>query len=231
MPLSDIIYSAQCFLVTLKHDLHALLSAFVCGLTIGSVLKLGHLTWYGCTVQCTCMFSVYPGTKTKRSRHFLLVMSVIVGCWHRQTFCDSEPLLSFADGSALEVARSPEKEITLRDYQMEVAGPALEGKNIIVCLPTGSGKTRVAVYITKEHLDRRKAEGKPRKVIILVNKVLQCLSGIEYFWVCTIMLTYFCPFLIKYSWTLLFFSTYFMWSVVGFPTVKLCGCIWKQIVK
>uniref|UniRef100_A0AAX7SPF4 RNA helicase n=1 Tax=Astatotilapia calliptera TaxID=8154 RepID=A0AAX7SPF4_ASTCA len=88
-----------------------------------------------------------------------------------QTFCDSEPLLSFADGSALEVARSPEKEITLRDYQMEVAGPALEGKNIIVCLPTGSGKTRVAVYITKEHLDRRKAEGKPRKVIVLVNKV------------------------------------------------------------
>lgn len=73
---------------------------------------------------------------------------------------------------------------------MEVAGPALEGKNIIVCLPTGSGKTRVAVYITKEHLDRRKAEGKPRKVIILVNKVLQCLSGIEYFWVCTSMLTY-----------------------------------------
>uniref|UniRef100_A0A3Q2UZX2 RNA helicase n=1 Tax=Haplochromis burtoni TaxID=8153 RepID=A0A3Q2UZX2_HAPBU len=89
----------------------------------------------------------------------------------KQTFCDSEPLLSFADGSALEVARSPEKEITLRDYQMEVAGPALEGKNIIVCLPTGSGKTRVAVYITKEHLDRRKAEGKPRKVIVLVNKV------------------------------------------------------------
>uniref|UniRef100_I3JQP2 RNA helicase n=1 Tax=Oreochromis niloticus TaxID=8128 RepID=I3JQP2_ORENI len=74
-------------------------------------------------------------------------------------------------GSALEVARSPEKEIILRDYQMEVAGPALEGKNIIVCLPTGSGKTRVAVYITKEHLDRRKAEGKPRKVIVLVNKV------------------------------------------------------------
>lgn len=56
---------------------------------------------------------------------------------------------------------------------MEVAKPALEGKNIIICLPTGSGKTRVAVYITKEHLDSRKAEGKPGKVVILVNKVLQ----------------------------------------------------------
>uniref|UniRef100_A0A669EGV3 RNA helicase n=1 Tax=Oreochromis niloticus TaxID=8128 RepID=A0A669EGV3_ORENI len=84
---------------------------------------------------------------------------------------ENTSFMGHSNGSALEVARSPEKEIILRDYQMEVAGPALEGKNIIVCLPTGSGKTRVAVYITKEHLDRRKAEGKPRKVIVLVNKV------------------------------------------------------------
>ncbi|XP_047457845.1 interferon-induced helicase C domain-containing protein 1 isoform X2 [Mugil cephalus] len=69
-------------------------------------------------------------------------------------------------------AGGPERdEIVLRDYQMDVARPALEGKNIIICLPTGSGKTRVAVYITKKHLDSRRAEGKPRKVIILVNKV------------------------------------------------------------
>uniref|UniRef100_A0A8C2WT53 RNA helicase n=1 Tax=Cyclopterus lumpus TaxID=8103 RepID=A0A8C2WT53_CYCLU len=66
---------------------------------------------------------------------------------------------------------SEKAEIVLRDYQMDVARPALEGKNIIVCLPTGSGKTRVAVYITKKHLDCRRAEGSSGKVVVLVNKV------------------------------------------------------------
>lgn len=83
-------------------------------------------------------------------------------------------------GAATAATRSPEKtEIVLRDYQMEVARPALEGKNIIICLPTGSGKTRVAVYITKKHLDSRREEGKPGKVIVLVNKVLQSESGVS----------------------------------------------------
>ncbi|XP_076026025.1 interferon-induced helicase C domain-containing protein 1 [Genypterus blacodes] len=62
-------------------------------------------------------------------------------------------------------------DIVLRDYQKEVAGPALDGKNIIICLPTGSGKTRVAVYITKEHLDCRRGAERPGKVVVLVNKV------------------------------------------------------------
>ena len=65
---------------------------------------------------------------------------------------------------------------------MEVATPALQGKNIIICLPTGSGKTRVAVYITKKHLDSRKAEGKSGKVVVLVNKVQQSLSGVFDLW-------------------------------------------------
>ncbi|XP_073329704.1 interferon-induced helicase C domain-containing protein 1 isoform X2 [Pagrus major] len=75
-----------------------------------------------------------------------------------------------ADSGA--AAKSPEKaDIVLRDYQTEVARPALEGKNIIICLPTGSGKTRVAVYITKKHLDDRRAESQSGKVVVLVNKI------------------------------------------------------------
>ncbi|XP_006879421.1 PREDICTED: interferon-induced helicase C domain-containing protein 1 [Elephantulus edwardii] len=66
---------------------------------------------------------------------------------------------------------SPEPELHLRSYQLEVAKSALEGKNIIICLPTGSGKTRVAVYIAKDHLDRKKKESALGKVIVLVNKV------------------------------------------------------------
>ncbi|NXU00015.1 IFIH1 protein, partial [Buphagus erythrorhynchus] len=70
-----------------------------------------------------------------------------------------------------EKRASPEPDLTLRDYQMEVAKPALNGENIIICLPTGSGKTRVAVYITKDHLDKKKRASEPGKVIVLVNKV------------------------------------------------------------
>ncbi|XP_009074247.1 PREDICTED: interferon-induced helicase C domain-containing protein 1, partial [Acanthisitta chloris] len=76
-----------------------------------------------------------------------------------------------SDSDEDEVERTPEPELTLRDYQMEVAKPALNGENIIICLPTGSGKTRVAVYITKDHLDKKKRASESGKVIVLVNKV------------------------------------------------------------
>ncbi|NXB94842.1 IFIH1 protein, partial [Vidua chalybeata] len=78
---------------------------------------------------------------------------------------------SDSDEDEVERRASPEPDLTLRDYQMEVAKPALNGENIIICLPTGSGKTRLAVYITKDHLDKKKRASEPGKVIVLVNKV------------------------------------------------------------
>ncbi|XP_066442551.1 ATP-dependent RNA helicase DHX58 [Eleutherodactylus coqui] len=55
----------------------------------------------------------------------------------------------------------------LRDYQWEVIGPALEGKNIIVWLPTGTGKTRAALYVAMRHLEMKRNA----KVAMIVNKV------------------------------------------------------------
>ncbi|XP_045686738.1 interferon-induced helicase C domain-containing protein 1 isoform X2 [Phyllostomus hastatus] len=84
---------------------------------------------------------------------------------------DSGTMGSDSDEEEKAARASPEPELHLRPYQMEVARPALEGKNVIICLPTGSGKTRVAVYIAKDHLDKKKKASKPGKVIVLVNKV------------------------------------------------------------
>uniref|UniRef100_A0A2K6E302 DExH-box helicase 58 n=1 Tax=Macaca nemestrina TaxID=9545 RepID=A0A2K6E302_MACNE len=55
----------------------------------------------------------------------------------------------------------------LRPYQWEVIMPALEGKNIIIWLPTGAGKTRAAAYVAKQHLET--VDG--AKVVVLVNRV------------------------------------------------------------
>ncbi|KAI5219271.1 putative Atp-Dependent Rna Helicase Dhx58 [Manis pentadactyla] len=55
----------------------------------------------------------------------------------------------------------------LRPYQWEVIMPALEGKNIIIWLPTGAGKTRAAAYVAKRHLEM--VDG--AKVVVLVNRV------------------------------------------------------------
>ncbi|XP_010605151.1 interferon-induced helicase C domain-containing protein 1 isoform X2 [Fukomys damarensis] len=85
---------------------------------------------------------------------------------------DSGTMGSDSDEPTVAKRASPEPELKLRSYQMEVAQPALEGKNVIICLPTGSGKTRVAVYITKDHLFKKRQASEPGKVIVLVNKVM-----------------------------------------------------------
>lgn len=77
-------------------------------------------------------------------------------------------------GSGLAGARKarglsplPFSRMELRPYQWEVIMPALEGKNIIIWLPTGAGKTRAAAYVAKRHLET--VDG--AKVVVLVNRV------------------------------------------------------------
>lgn len=55
----------------------------------------------------------------------------------------------------------------LRGYQHEAVAPALRGRNSIIWLPTGAGKTRAAVHVCWKHLESRR-DG---RVAVLVNKV------------------------------------------------------------
>lgn len=63
-----------------------------------------------------------------------------------------------------------DKDISLRNYQQELAEPAIQGKNVIIVAPTGSGKTRVAMKIIQEHFRQQKGRG-IAKVVFLVNQV------------------------------------------------------------
>ncbi|KAJ8396584.1 hypothetical protein AAFF_G00016500 [Aldrovandia affinis] len=68
----------------------------------------------------------------------------------------------------------------LRKYQRELAEPALMGKNTIICAPTGSGKTVVAMEICRHHLEQGTEERK-RKVVFLANTIPLCQQQMEMF--------------------------------------------------
>uniref|UniRef100_A0A8C5LT37 RNA helicase n=1 Tax=Leptobrachium leishanense TaxID=445787 RepID=A0A8C5LT37_9ANUR len=83
------------------------------------------------------------------------------------------PLLD-RDSSSVEVNNSypyePAPVLTIRKYQDELAQPAYKGKNTIICAPTGSGKTFVALSICERHL-KSMPEGKKGKVLFMATKV------------------------------------------------------------
>ncbi|EDO47177.1 predicted protein, partial [Nematostella vectensis] len=62
--------------------------------------------------------------------------------------------------------------LDLRGYQKELSEKALEGHNTVICAPTNSGKTYVALNIARNHLDKKK-EGKVLFIVSTVNLVQQ----------------------------------------------------------
>ncbi|XP_030368622.1 probable ATP-dependent RNA helicase DDX58 [Strigops habroptila] len=57
-----------------------------------------------------------------------------------------------------------------RSYQTELAQPAINGYNTLICAPTGSGKTFVALMICEHHFQNMPSERKA-KVVFLATKV------------------------------------------------------------
>lgn len=59
---------------------------------------------------------------------------------------------------------------SVRNYQIELAQPGIEGKNYIVIAPTGSGKTLVAALIISNHLQEGKNKDEDRQIVFIVEK-------------------------------------------------------------
>uniref|UniRef100_A0A914ZSV2 RNA helicase n=2 Tax=Parascaris univalens TaxID=6257 RepID=A0A914ZSV2_PARUN len=70
----------------------------------------------------------------------------------------------------LALVQDPEP-IELRPYQEELVEAACRGVNTIICAPTGSGKTIVATYIIRSHLQEKKDAGETARVAMLVPTV------------------------------------------------------------
>uniref|UniRef100_A0AC34FBL8 RNA helicase n=1 Tax=Panagrolaimus sp. ES5 TaxID=591445 RepID=A0AC34FBL8_9BILA len=59
----------------------------------------------------------------------------------------------------------------LYKYQEELAGQAMEGKNCIICAPTGSGKTLVAVHIIADHLRKKRTLQQVGRAVLFVPTI------------------------------------------------------------
>ncbi|KFQ63487.1 putative ATP-dependent RNA helicase DDX58, partial [Pelecanus crispus] len=85
--------------------------------------------------------------------------------------CDNNLSENLCSASESIYQSSPVYEPKMaRSYQTELAQPAINGKNTLICAPTGSGKTFVAVMICEHHFQNVPA-GRKAKVVFLATKV------------------------------------------------------------
>ncbi|ESO90314.1 hypothetical protein LOTGIDRAFT_164234 [Lottia gigantea] len=77
----------------------------------------------------------------------------------------------FSDEEEEMEASENADELPMRKYQYELSQAAIEGENTIICAPTGSGKTRVALYIVRKHLSDMSHGGK-KKIVFLARTTL-----------------------------------------------------------
>ncbi|KAI6179815.1 hypothetical protein M3Y98_00651600 [Aphelenchoides besseyi] len=82
----------------------------------------------------------------------------------------NEPTIAFNTNIELNTCFIKEKPLNLRGYQKELAALAENGSNALICAPTNSGKTRVAIHIARKHFERCAKEKKQFKAIFLVPK-------------------------------------------------------------
>ena len=67
----------------------------------------------------------------------------------------------------------------LRSYQTELAESAISGHNTIICAQTGTGKTWVALHITKEHLQKN-PEGEKKNIRLTLHLFLTKRARVDY---------------------------------------------------
>lgn len=63
-------------------------------------------------------------------------------------------IIEYIPDSEKSLKKKKIPEMKLRSYQTELAESAISGHNTIICAQTGTGKTWVALHITKEHLQK-----------------------------------------------------------------------------
>eukprot|EP00057_Strongylocentrotus_purpuratus_P011379 XP_011665853.1 PREDICTED: probable ATP-dependent RNA helicase DHX58 [Strongylocentrotus purpuratus] len=80
-----------------------------------------------------------------------------------------------SNGRQRALSSDKAEELELRDYQEEVLTPALKGQNAMVVLPTGTGKTEVAIALISRRFLARNPVGatnhRKQKSVFVVNKV------------------------------------------------------------